>query len=36
MGCFRTIEEITNWTKYTNTEKLKVINQLNGRNCVRN
>lgn len=36
IGCFRTIDEIANWTKYTDAEKLKVINQLKGRICVRN
>jgi predicted Fe-S protein YdhL (DUF1289 family) len=36
MGCFRTIEEIANWAKYTDAEKLKVVNKLKERNYGRN
>lgn len=28
IGCYRTIEEISNWTKYTDKEKKKIIKEL--------
>jgi len=31
MGCFRTMEEIRTWYKYTDVEKLKVIDKANHR-----
>lgn len=31
IGCFRNIEEITNWTSYSNEEKLTIIQQLESR-----
>ena len=31
IGCYRTLDEIANWTKYTNEEKLNIINQLQNR-----
>ncbi len=30
-GCFRTINEIAHWTKYTDSEKILVINKLKER-----
>lgn len=29
IGCFRTINEIANWTKYSNIEKLEVLARVN-------
>jgi len=31
VGCYRTIEEISNWTKYTDEEKQHIINQVQNR-----
>jgi predicted Fe-S protein YdhL (DUF1289 family) len=31
IGCFRTISEIANWTKYTDAEKMIVLDKLNKR-----
>ena len=31
VGCFRSIEEITQWTKLDNTQKLEVIERCNSR-----
>lgn len=31
VGCNRTIEEITAWTKYTDKEKLEVLGKINDR-----
>lgn len=33
VGCWRTITEIQNWTKFSNTEKLQVLQQLEERTC---
>ena len=30
-GCHRTIYEITNWSKYTNSERIKVLKELDKR-----
>jgi len=30
-GCFRTIEEISNWSKYSNKEKESIISSLEER-----
>jgi predicted Fe-S protein YdhL (DUF1289 family) len=31
IGCFRTINEIANWTKYTDREKKNIIEQIEKR-----
>ena len=31
IGCFRTIDEIANWTKYTDDQKLKINDELENR-----
>jgi len=31
LGCKRTLEEIANWTKYTNKQRQLIIKQLNHR-----
>jgi predicted Fe-S protein YdhL (DUF1289 family) len=31
IGCFRTIEEISNWSKYNHTEKILIFNELEKR-----
>lgn len=31
IGCGRTIEQISSWLVYTNEEKLKIIEEINGR-----
>lgn len=33
VGCWRTITEIQNWTKFSNTEKLYTLQQLEERAC---
>lgn len=35
-GCFRTVEEITNWTKYTDAKRLEIIKILEERKNGRN
>ena len=31
IGCYRTIDEITNWTKSTDQEKLSILNESENR-----
>jgi predicted Fe-S protein YdhL (DUF1289 family) len=31
IGCYRTLDEIANWTKYTDKEKQNIINQVQNR-----
>jgi len=31
IGCYRTLDEIANWTKYTDEEKQNIINQVQNR-----
>lgn len=31
IGCYRTIDEIANWTKYTDKVKLQIISELENR-----
>ena len=33
VGCFRTTSEITNWTKYTEEEREKVIKEIRLNRC---
>lgn len=35
IGCYRTIDEIANWTKYTNEEKLAIINKVENQKWQR-
>lgn len=30
IGCYRTIEEISNWTRYTDEEKITILNRIQG------
>ena len=31
IGCYRTLDEIANWTKYTDEEQQNIINQVQNR-----
>ena len=33
IGCYRTTEEITNWTKYTDEQREKIIKEIQSSRC---